>query len=54
MIIKIDYKHEQMLKEIAAVKGGDDDFNKIVENFINFMYRAMKIGKNNKKLKEIN
>ncbi len=34
MIIKIDYKHEQMLKEIAKRKGGDVDFNKIVENFL--------------------
>lgn len=45
MVIKIGEKHERMLKEIAKVKGGDVTFNQIVEQFIEFMYKAMKIGK---------
>lgn len=45
MVINIGEKHERMLKEIAEVKGGDVTFNEIVEQFIKFMYKVMKIGK---------
>lgn len=45
MIIKIGDNSERMLKEIAEMKGGDVAFNEIVEQFIEFMYKAMKIGK---------
>lgn len=45
MLIKINEKSERMLREIAEMKGGDVTFNEIVEQFIGFMYKAMKIGK---------